>query len=250
VLEKALCVLELFTERRSEWTVTEVSRELAMPFPTTHRIIRALEAHALLERTEGKSYRLGSGAIDLGRRARAALDLRLLLSPALLWLWRETDETTSVSIVDGRRLGSRCIDRIEGGYPFRLSPDLESVSPLYAGASGKALLANLGSDIVDHVLSAPLQACAANTPSSPTQLRNNLQRIRSRGWAFDDQELLDGAWGMAAAIFDPAGTLVASISFIAPTIRLSAELKRRGAQAVMDAAAMGGDALARRTPPT
>ncbi len=251
VLEKALFVLELFTERRAEWTVTEVSRELTLPFTTAQRIIRALEKHALLERTERRGYRLGSGAIDLGRRARASVDLRALLAPALHQLWRETDETTSLTIVETRRrIGARCIDRVEGGYPFRLSPDVDTVTPLHAGASGKALLAHLDDEVLDHLTSTPLESCAVNTLVDVESLRTDLRQIRSRGWAFDDQELIDGAWGMAASVLDDSGQLVASIGFISPTIRLTAELKRRGVGLVLEAAEAASAALRARTTPT
>lgn len=239
-------MLELFTERRSEWTVTEVARESGMPFATTHRIIRALESHALLERSENRGYRLGRGAIDLGRRARASLDLRTLLAPSLLRLWQRTDETTIVCVVDARHLGARCIDRVEGGHPFRLSPDVAAVSPLYAGASGKALLASLGEDIINHVLATPLQPCAANTPTAPHLLRGDLDRVREQGWAFDDQELIDGAWGLAAPIFDTDDHVVASIGIIAPSFRLSDELKQRGIEYVVEAASSATSTLAQR----
>lgn len=247
VLEKALAMLELFTEQRVEWTATEVSRELTVPFSTAQRILRSLEQASLLERTEARSYRLGSGAIDLGRRARASFNLSGALTPTLQQLWRETDETAILTILDSRRVGVRCIERIEGGYPFKLSPELDTTGPLHAGASAKALLACLDNKTFDHIASVPLQRYAVNTIINPERLRKDLIQIRDRGWSFDDQELIDGAWSIAAPIVDDSGALIACIGFIAPTIRLTPALKRRGVRLVLEASEVAHAALRGRT---
>lgn len=245
VLDKALTVLEVFTESRPTWTVTEVAREVTLPFSTAQRIMRALEKHALLERTDGRAYRLGMGAINLGRRARAAFDLAGLLSPALRQLWRETDETSDLSIVDLPRLATRCIDRVEGGYPFRLSRDLETFTPLHAGAASKVLLAHLDPDSQQRVLAGPLAACASGTITDPARLREQLDQVREQGYAFEKDEFIDGAWGMAAPIL-VAGELIASIGFIAPTIRLAPEYIERGSAYVRQAADLAAELLRAR----
>lgn len=242
VLDKALTVLEVFTEGRPNWTVSEVAREVALPFSTAQRILRALEKHALLERVNGRAYRLGMGAIQLGRRARAAFDLVGILAPALRQLWRETDETSDLSIVDLPRLAARCIDRVEGGYPFRLSRDLETFTPLHAGATSKVLLAHLDAESRERVLAGPLTACASATITDPGRLREQLELVRAQGYAFDEHEFIDGAWGMAAPILVD-GALVASIGFIAPTIRLDPEYIERGAAYVQQAAARAAELL-------
>lgn len=244
VLEKLFGMLELFTVERPEWTVTQLSRELGLPFSTAHRIAGGLEQHGFLERTASSAYRLGASAVDLGRRAYLSLDLRALSAPALRWLHRETDETCSLAVTDERVLGARCIDSHRGRYPFRLYADVQSVSPLHAGAIGKALLARGSDDVLTRVLESELQPCAAGTITDPVRLRRELAKVRSTGYAFDDQELIDGAWGMAAPILHPDGTVAASIGFIAPVIRLTPTLRRRGGDMVIAAAEMARAALA------
>lgn len=249
VLEKIVGMLDLFTVDDPEWTATGLSRTLGMPFPTAHRLAGGLERYGLLERTADGAYRLGPGAVDLGRRAYLSLDLRTLSAPALRWLHRETDETCSLSTIDERVLGARCIDAHRGSYPFRLYADVESVSPLHAGAIGKALLARASDDLLARVVRAGLASCASGTITDPVRLRKDLAKVRSAGYAFDEQELVDGAWGMAAPILRPDGTVAASIGFIAPVVRLTPTLRRRGAEMVVVAAEMARAALAGEAPP-
>lgn len=238
VLDKLMAVLDLFTVAQPQRTVTELSRALGLPFPTVHRLLAGLERHRLVERAAGSGYRLGPGAIELGHRAYLALDLRALSAPALRWLHLETDETCSVNTVDRRLLGTRCVASLRGSYPFRLYADVESSSPLHAGSAGKALLALAGEDVLDRVARRELEKCARNTVTSMDELRRDLAVIRADGFAFDEQELIDGAWGMAAPIRRPDGAVAASIGFIAPIVRLDAELRRRGSDMVRTAARM------------
>ena len=236
VLDKALRVLGLFTERRPEWTATDISRELAFPLTTAHRIVRALEAHHLLRRTSDSRYRLGLAAISLGRRAVASFDLRAVLRPSLEWLASATDETASITTFDEVPIGSLCIDVIERVHPLRVSVEIGSVTPLHAGAHARALLAWLGEDVLALVLARPLDRLASGTITEPERLRFELEGIQERGWAFARDEAHEGAWSMAAAVFDASGTPMASIGFASPTARYAPELEERGAQYVVEAA--------------
>lgn len=245
VLDKALGVLELFSEQRPEWTVTDVSRTLQIPFATTHRIMRSLEAHDFIQRGTSRRYRLAEGAVRLGRRAESALDLTARLAPALQRLWRDTDETSMIADLDERRLQARCIDRIEGNYHLRLSHDVGSLFPLHASAAGKALLAHLGDDIFNHVTASSLARCTERTLTDVERLRDDLAGVRERGYAFDNGELLEGAWGMAAPVSSHDGHVVATIGFTAPTVRLTPEIRDLGVRYVLDAARRATESLTR-----
>lgn len=258
VLEKALRVLDLFTRRQPEWNVTEIARELELPFATAHRIVRTLEAHSLLTRTAGRRYRLGEGAIALGRRAIASFDIIAALQPVMEWLWARTDETTTISVVHRRPLGALCVQRIEGNYPLRLSPDVGAVNPLHAGASAKALLAQCGEETLDRLAAEgpegtadrpALARLATGTITDLDLLRGDLAEVRRRGWAFDREELFDGAWGMAISIRDPDEGTIASIGFAAPMVRLTPRIQSLGEEFMAEAAERAREALARRFTP-
>jgi len=236
VLDKALRVLGLFTERRPDWTTTDISRELALPLTTAHRIVRALESHHLLRRTSEGQYRLGLAAISLGRRAVASLDLRVVLRPSLEWLSGATDETTSITTFVEEQMGSLCIDVIERVHPLRISIEIGSVTPLHAGAHARALLASLGDDVLALVLARPLKRLASGTITEPERLRVELEGVRECGWAFARDEDHNGAWSMAAPVVDASHTPIASVGFASPTARYAPELEERGAQYVVEAA--------------
>jgi DNA-binding IclR family transcriptional regulator len=234
VLEKTVRVLDLFTIERPSWSVTEIARELEMPTPTTHRIVRALEAHSYLARV-GSRYRLGFAAIDLGRRATASVDLRALLGGVLRKLARTTGETALLTVYDESHHGSLCVDRIETTHSLRLTIEIGRVTPIHAGASAKALLAFLDEAVIEEVLSHHLEQLAPGTETDPKRLRKELEAIRARGWASSYEENNVGAWGLAAPII-LAGRIVASIGFAASTVRHSDSKVRSLARHVRDSA--------------
>lgn len=234
VLEKALRVLELFAAERPAWTVTEIARELDLPTATAHRILRTLERHSYLMKS-GTRYRLGLGALDLGRRAMASVDLRRRLAGPLRRLARETEETALLMVYDESRQGSLCVDRIETSHSLRLSIEIGRVTPIHAGASAKAILAFLDEPIVEDLLAHPLEGLAPGTITDPRRLRRDLAEIRKRAWAMSYEENNAGAWGLAAPIL-VSGRIIASVGFAAPTARYSEPTVRKLAKPVKRAA--------------
>ena len=76
-LQRALAILQSFTDVNPKWNLSALSNELDMRKSTTHRILSALERGGFLSRTPGDpEYRLGPELIVLGARALNAVDLR------------------------------------------------------------------------------------------------------------------------------------------------------------------------------
>jgi DNA-binding IclR family transcriptional regulator len=220
VLERTLAILALFTRERHEWTTTEAARESGLPIPTVHRIMATLSQHGFIVRDPvTKRFRLGWAAVDLGERARAAVDLRRLARPTLARLAEATSETALLSTVNERRDGAVCVERVESAMELRLSIEPGREVPLHAGASQKVLLAFLPQEEREAVLSRPLAKLCRATITDSEFLRGHLDSIRHRGWAISFEENNLGVWGVALPILDASGASVASIGLAGPTAR-------------------------------
>ncbi len=234
VLERALSVLDLFTERRPEWTMTDISEAAGLPVSTTYRIVNALEYHGLL-RHAGAGYRLGVAAVSLGRRASAGFDMVAALHPVLEGLALEVGETAVLSIFDATHIGALCIDRIEAPQQLRLSMEVGSMVPLHAGASAKAVLASQGDEVLEAVVARPLPRLAANTITDPERLREEVRTIREQGHAVSFEETNAGAWGLAVPILGGDGLGIAVIGLAAPISRHSDAVQREATRALREA---------------
>ena len=144
-VEKSLRVLDHFTFARPEWGLLELSEASQLPVSTLHRIVTVLKRNGLLTQDRGtKKYRLGYGAIELGRRAAASLPIRRVADSMMHRLAEATGETIVLTVLnDVRDRGSVCIERIESRFDLRLHLYVGTMSYLHAGASSKVLLAYL-----------------------------------------------------------------------------------------------------------
>jgi len=221
ILDRTFAILDLFDEERPDWTATEIARTLDLPVPTTHRILMALKQRGYVsQHEETKRFRLGVGALHLGDRAHAAVDLRSLSLPVLKRLSRDTGETALLTVVAPGGSRGVCLERVETAQPLRLSVQPGRRVPLHAGASQKALLAFLPEDAVERVLSQPLERLCERTIVDPSELRAELARIRKRGWARSAEETNLGVSGIAIPVLSERGSVVCAIGIAGPSARL------------------------------
>jgi DNA-binding IclR family transcriptional regulator len=220
LLDRTFTILALFTRARPDWTVTEVATVTGLPIPTVHRILTSLAHHRyVVQDPMTKRYRLHIAALELGRNALAFSDLATIALPQLRSVAEATGETTLLTVPSPTRDASICLHRVESRQELRLSVEPGRRLPLHAGASQKVLLAFMPEDTVESVLAKPLPRLCMATIVDPEALREELARIRARGWATSFQETNVGVWGIAVPILDAGGSLHGSIGIAGPEVR-------------------------------
>ena len=237
-LRKALNLLDLFTVLHPQWSLTELSHVTNFPLSTIHRITGALKEYGLLARDpQSKEYRLGFGAIDLGYRALASLDIPLIARPIMRRLAQQTRETILLTIPNDTRDHSVCIERIDGQYDLRIHLKVGRQVPLHAGSSAKILLAYFPPEEIDEFIHrVGLPKVAPNTITDPEALKENLATIRHKGYAFSQEETNVGAWGLAVPILDQRGQAIAGVGISAPTSRYSRHVEEHVTKLTQEAA--------------
>lgn len=215
----------------------ELSEAAGLPVSTLHRIVTVLRKHGLVTQDPlSKRYRLGYGAIDLGRRAASGLTIRQIAEPIMRRLAEQTGETVVLMVMNDTRDRSVCIERIESRHDLRLHLEVGEQSYLHAGASSKALLAYLPEpEVAELVRRVGLPVLAHNTIRDLSALQEDLRTIRRKGYALSSEETDPGAWGVAVPILTPDGPALASLGIAAPTSRHSADAQRRFVSLTVDA---------------
>jgi DNA-binding IclR family transcriptional regulator len=105
-----------------------------------------------------------------------------------------------------------CIDRHEGSNPLVVAGiSIGSVLPYHATAGPMAMLA-FSARIRDRWLGGELAAYTNRTLTSPDQLMDHLDRIRTQGYALSNSDYLAGVAAVGAPILGRDGAVVASIS--------------------------------------
>ena len=220
-LDRAIAILDAFTGRRSELTLSDVAELVGLGTSTTHRLLRSLVAHGLLKRDPaGKTSSLGPHLVRLAQAAAGAMDLRELARPVLVRLRDAARETVGLHQLRDER--SRVVvDQVESHQALRRTyTDLGEPIPLHQGAPGKVLLAFAPERLRVAVLSAPLEAANAQTIVDPCALRAELEAVRRQGYAFSYGERVGGIHTVAVPVFDHTGGAVASLSVTGPALRM------------------------------
>jgi IclR family acetate operon transcriptional repressor len=204
----------------AETGLIELTRRTGLSPSTTHRLLATLiECGYVVQGPSSNRYRLGhrvaalSGSID-DRLAR----LRAAASPSMTRLRDEYDETTNLSVLD--RFNLVYVDQLGSSRAVRMFTRIGSHVPAYATGSGKAMLAFSADSLLEEVYAlAPYEQFAPNTITSADRLREELERIRARGYALDREEYDEGVVCVAAPIFNHGGVLGA-LSISGPASRM------------------------------
>ena len=221
VLDRTLRILDTLANAESSLTGAELARRLSLHKATAHRLLKVLELQGFVRKDPvlGK-YKLGVKLFELGTRAIEQVDLRDSAEPFLRSLVKETRETAHISILDGCHMVA--IARVESPWAMRSPSTLGRRSPVYCSSSGKAVLAFLPPDALKALIGQLVfVAYTRNTIANRAAFGAELDRVRTRGYAVDDEEREIGLRCVGAPLFDHTGRVSAAISVSGPAFRLT-----------------------------
>ncbi len=222
-LQRGLGILELVARNGTGVTMAEVSREVGLHTSTTFHLLRTLTNLGYLVQDETtKGYRLGSKVFGLASASCTEIQLLKLSGPLLAEMVQATGETSILAIFDHGEV--TLINRVEGSSPVGLSERVGRLRPAHCSALGKVLLAHAtDAEVRAYLDGHELTPFTPHTITKAPLLRQELARIRTRGYAFDDEEQALGIRCLAAPVQNFASQVVAGIGISAPVWRLSSE---------------------------
>ncbi|MCW5829181.1 MAG: IclR family transcriptional regulator [Deltaproteobacteria bacterium] len=234
----ALELLEEFKSSASdELGVTELAKRLKLHKNNVFRLLATLEHHGYIEQNPVTgNYRLGIRALELGQTFIQQSGLVQSSRPVLEDLVRKTNETAYVAILrDGQMV---YLDVVESTHVIRVVPRVGLRLPVHCTAVGKAMLAHMSEDEIKRIFPlASLTAYTARTIIDRGEFVEHLNRVRSGGYATDNEEYEEGVKCVAVPIFDHTRHPAGAITLSGPSSRMGDErIARELAPAVIDAA--------------
>ncbi len=222
-IKRASRILKALGDSRSKLGLVELSELVDLPSSTVYRMLSTLEEEGLVERdSEDNKYRLGLELFRLG--STVVKDMRLVREahPLMQHVADICGETVNLGIL--RDFSVLYLEKIESEAPLRADLVVGALVPAYCTALGKALLAYLPEPQLDELLANnPLRQIGPNCITSPTQLKEELSRIRQRGYSIDDEEFSAGIRAIGAPIWNRRNHVIAGIAIAGPASRLSLE---------------------------
>jgi DNA-binding IclR family transcriptional regulator len=236
VVTRAIRVLETLAEADTELGTTEIATTLGISRNAAFRLLYTLEqTHCVEKSPETKKYSLGLRMFELGNSVIKTSDLRDLAVPIVKPLHEMYRETVSLAVMhDGQIL---YVERLESPRALRTSFTIGSRAYAHSTSLGKAMLAFMAQEEVEAVVSEHgLRQITSHTITSMAQLEEEMEVIRQRGYAVDQEENVDGICCVGAPVFDRFGGPRAAISISAPGARLvDPEYRRKVGGAIVQA---------------
>jgi len=212
-----------------------IASRLHLPRSTVYRLLQFLRKRGLITATNAPgSLQLGLVFLRWAAVVRARLGIANLASAHLDALARLTGETANLHLLEGDRAVP--VDQRMTSARLRVVTEVGVALPLHAGAASKAILAFLPTARGKEMLRHSLPALAPKTIIDRRRLSRDIELIRARGYAESDEEVLEGARGIAAPIFDEQGKVVGSLGIGGPRHRFRGEAVRRAVPPVLRAA--------------
>lgn len=239
VLDRAMALVGVLSRVPGPVSLSRLAAEAGLHTASAHRILGALMAHGLVEKSGAGAYDLGVRWLEVGNRLRARLNIRQVALPYMQQLAELTGETVNLIVRRGDE--AVYVERVSGGQTLiQVVQVVGAHAPLHVTAVGKIFLAeDSASGVMGYAERTGLPAYTSNTLTSLDRLQAQLATIRVEQLAHDREEAEMGVACIGAPIRDAEGKLVAGLSISAPADRH----KAGWAGALQRAAAQTGAAL-------
>lgn len=218
---RALEIVRCFEGESEELGISELSDQIMLNKSTIYGLVNTLAANGFLEQNpHTRKYRLGIKLFELGNLVQKRMDIRNEAKP---YCRKLADKYRSIvhlaAYYDGEIVYIDKVDIQDFSIAYSY---VGKRAKMHCTGVGKAILAYLPEEEVrDNVLNKPLQRFTDNTITSPERLLKELEVIRIRGYAADNEETEPGLVCIAAPILDHHNRPVAAISCSGPGARMS-----------------------------
>ena len=242
-VDNALRLLLMFRDR-GEIRLSEAREALGVAQSTAHRLMAMLAYHDFVRQDPAsRAYRAGPALIEVGLSVVRSMDIRAIARPLLEELMEQIGETVHLATLEGAQ--ARFLDAVESQRVLRVTGRTGRMLPAHATSVGKAMLAALPDEEIDHIYPAEtLPSQTSRTITSKTALRAELAEVRKRGYASNAGESEDGVSSIGVAVINPAtGRPVAAVSIAAPLSRMHLSMARKMAVPLTEVAQQISDRL-------
>lgn len=223
VLKKVFDILSCF-RLNPEMTLGEITTLAKINKSTAHRLLSQMEAEGFLQRNAAGRFQIGHSLFQIGILAPHPLDLHSAANAVMVELAAQIGETVNLAILDYTKI--MILNVVESQHEFRMAAKVGGRRPVHVTALGKAIVAFLSEgerDSLIEKLPMPLETPTKNSIPDLLRLKAELDLVRSRGYALDNEETVIGVQAVAAPIFGGKGEVEGSLSVSGPVIRITEE---------------------------
>jgi IclR family acetate operon transcriptional repressor len=214
-LSKGLSLLLRLRESKEALNLTEISLASGLNKVTVLRLLVTLEKFRFVEKdSQLKKYRIGSNAFHVGS-GFISEGIQNRAFQIMKRLVEDLKHTITLSVLDGASV--LFVERVDGTERVKVTVDTGSRVPVHSSAAGKALLAGLSdAEIIARLKPTGPGRAAEATLTSVEGLLVQIAKVRSCGFAVNNEESTPGLHAVAVPVKTPAGESIAALGAAFP----------------------------------
>ena len=211
-LQRGLAILERVGRSRRGLTFAQLTRYFDFPKSSVHTLVLTLEREGYLQRDEHTGrYVTGLKLVHLAGMTLDSLVLRERATPVLRALVADTGMTAHLASLDRDEV--TIVAKVDRPGAHRIATWVGKRMDAHCTSVGKCLIAHLAEEDVDRIIAdRGLLRHNEYTIVSPARLKQELARVRTLGYALDDQEEELGGRCIGAPVWNRDGRVVAALS--------------------------------------
>lgn len=230
---RTIVILETLSKHQSI-NLEQLSKETGLPKATLLRFLSTLVNLGYVYRDNTDLYSLTLKMFSVGSRGLEHIDLIHVANPVAQNLCDELGETVHMGVLEEDK--AVYVLKKESSFTIRMYSRVGKAIPLYCTAIGKVLLSDMTQDSLEEYLeSVKMKPFTPNTITDIGVLKQELQQIRDRGWASDNEEHEMGTLCIGSPIKDYTGKVVAAMSVSWPLFRFNPEEQEHITKSILEA---------------
>jgi DNA-binding IclR family transcriptional regulator len=214
VIDRALSLLAVFSDRRRALTLSEMARYADMPAPTALRLIARLVAWGALERLDDGRYVVGVRLWEVASLSPRGHGVREIALPYLEDLFEVTRHHVLLAVRDNEE--AVLIERLSAKDATEVAYRVGGRAPLRSTAVGLVLLAGADQQFQETILAKAPENEPGVAAMPEGQVRRTLSDVRRTGIAMIRRTVPSRTVSVASPIFDAQGAVVAALSIVVP----------------------------------
>lgn len=216
VVDRIVRLISAFPEDVSALQLSELAVRADLPLATTHRLVRQLKEHGLLEAAPGGVVRPGLRLWELVNRASPTLALRQAAMPFMEDIQQVLNQNVNLAVLDG--WDALFVERLSRRGSVANRARIAGRMPLHITSAGLALMANqekgLQADYVD-------QFADPEGRLTREDLRALLSTTSHQGFAQLKGAVDPDTWGIAVPVLNRRRRAVAALGVVVPLREVS-----------------------------
>ena len=222
-VDRALSIIETLAEDDEGYRLSDLAIRTGLSTSTVHRLLTTLEHRRFVQFDRDQSkWHVGARAFMVGATFARHRNFTAQAIPYLRKLRDLTRETANLAVVDDEFI--IVLTRMESREIMRSLTKVGGRVSMVASSVGKAVLAAYSDEDVSAIIRHHgMPRLTEKSIVRPGDLFKELQTIRQRGYAVDDEEAQIGLRCIAAVVYDPHAEPLAAISVSGMTSRVTNE---------------------------